>query len=188
MSSQPGTYSLGPDSATLTVKTGKTGAAAKAGHDLDIKVSSWSAQLDLGEAPAPSSMSLTADSRSLKVIAGSGGMQSLGDDDRANIEQTIDDVVLKGGAISFRSTHVYPAAGGDGELHVHGDLNLLGRTGPIEFRLRLDDDGHLSGCATVVQTAFGLKPFSALFGTLKVSDAVEVVIDGTLSAPLAPTT
>ena len=177
---RPGSYSLGPQSATLTVKTGKTGAAAKAGHNLDIKVSSWSAQLDLGEAAVPSSMSLIADSRSLKVMAGSGGMQSPSDEDLAAIEQTIDDEVLMGGPISFRSTHVSPAAGGDGELRVQGELDLLGRTGPIEFSLTLDDDGHLSGSATVVQTAFGLKPFSALFGTLKVTDAVEVGIDGTL--------
>ena len=31
-------------------------------------------------------------------------MQALGDDDKANIEQTIDDEVLKRQAITFRST------------------------------------------------------------------------------------
>lgn len=179
MSSHTGSYSLGPDCATLKVKTGKTGAAAKAGHDLDIRVSTWSAQLELAADPGASSLSLSADSRSLRVLAGSGGMQSLGDDDRANIEKTIDDEVLKGGPISFRSTAVHAGAGA-GMLHVHGELNLLGRSGPVEFALRIDDDGHFAAAATVVQTAFGMKPFSALFGTLKVSDAVEVSVDGTL--------
>ena len=33
-------------------------------------------------------------------------MQALGDDDKANIEQTIDDEVLKRQGITFRSTQV----------------------------------------------------------------------------------
>ena len=37
-------------------------------------------------------------------------MQALGDDDKANIEQTIDDEVLKRTDIAFRSTDVQPTA------------------------------------------------------------------------------
>src|ERR1700677_1011842 len=44
-----GTRTLGPSDARLTVNTGKTGAASKAGHNLLIEVSSWSATLVLGE-------------------------------------------------------------------------------------------------------------------------------------------
>ena len=183
MSSRTGSYALGPDSATLTVKTGKRGAASAAGHNLEIIVSVWSATLVLAADPAASKLSLTADSRSLRVIAGSGGMQALGEDDRLSIQQSIDDDVLKGGPISFESTKIHSAAdhGGAAEdLHVHGELNLLGHTGPLEFTLKLDDAGHLTGTATVVQTKFGLKPFSTLFGTLKVTDEVEVSFDGTV--------
>ena len=35
---QPGKYSLGPGQATLRILTGRSGAAAKAGHDLSIEV------------------------------------------------------------------------------------------------------------------------------------------------------
>jgi hypothetical protein len=45
------------------------------------------------------------------VREGTGGMQALGDDDKANIQQTIDDEVLKRQAIAFRSTR---STGGDG--------------------------------------------------------------------------
>jgi polyisoprenoid-binding protein YceI len=38
-------------------------------------------------------------------------------------------------------------------------------------------DGGLTGEATVKQTAFGIKPYSALFGTLKVADEVRVAIE-----------
>jgi polyisoprenoid-binding protein YceI len=161
---------LGPQDGTLTVRTGRKGAASKAGHDLRIEVTSWQATLELGDSP---SMTLTADPRSLKVREGTGGVKSLGDDDKANIEQTIDDEVLKGAAIEFRSTGVAV----DGErLRVHGDLTIGGKTQPIAFDL-LHSGGRLVGSAVVNQPGWGIKPYSALFGTLKVADEVTVSID-----------
>ena len=40
---QAGRYRLGRDNATLSVLTERAGAAAKAGHDLVIRVTSWEA-------------------------------------------------------------------------------------------------------------------------------------------------
>ena len=102
----PGRYALGPADGTLTVATGKGGAAARAAHNLRILVGRWEATLQLGGDPADSSISLTADARSLQVVDGSGGMSALDDDDKAGISQTIDDEVLRGTAIAFRSTSV----------------------------------------------------------------------------------
>jgi len=181
MSSHSGAYTLGPDCATLTVKTGKTGAAAMAGHNLQITVSSWSAELVLADEPTASTLALTVDTHSFRTKSGSGGAQTLGDDDLPGIDKTIDNDVLKGRPISFKSTHIHPGDG-ENELHVHGDLNLLGTTGPVEFTLTIDDDGHLAASATVVQTQFGIKPYSILFGTLKVTDEVDVSVEGTLPA------
>jgi polyisoprenoid-binding protein YceI len=175
---QPGTHQLGPDHGTLSVKTQRTGAAAKAGHNLLIHVTSWEATLTLGEDPAESSLSLNADPTSLRVIEGTGGMQSLGDDDKENIQKTINDDVLKAKGIEFRSTEVQSS--GDGKLTVKGDLTLTGKTSPVSFDLTIGDDGKLSASAVVKQTNHGMKPYSALFGTLKVVDEVEVEIDGTL--------
>lgn len=185
MSIQAGTYKLGPENGTLSVRTGRSGAAAKAGHDLLIEVTGWEATLEVGEAPAPSSIVLSADATSLRVREGTGGMQALDDDDRANIHQTIDDEVLKRQDIEFRSTEVKSAAAGGG-LGVQGELTLLGSTAPIAFDLALGDDGRLSGSAVVKQTDWGIKPYSALFGALKVADEVEVAIDVALPAPQSP--
>jgi polyisoprenoid-binding protein YceI len=168
------TYALGPDNATLTVRTGKTGAASKAGHNLVIEVTSWSATLELGDSP---SATLDADARSLHVREGSGGVQSLDDDDLANIDQTIDDEVLEGTTIAFRSSRV--AIDGH-RIDVEGELELAGKSGPLAFALTLEDDSRLTGSAVVTQTQWGMKPYSTLFGTLKVADDVEVAIDGTL--------
>jgi hypothetical protein len=93
MSLQPGTHVFGPDNATLSVRTGRSGAAAKAGHDLVIEVTEWQATLEVG---AQASIALDADATSLRVREGTGGMQALGDDDKASIEETIHEDVLKG--------------------------------------------------------------------------------------------
>ena len=168
------TYTLGPDDGTLSVRTGRTGTVAKAGHDLLIHVNAWSATLDL-DAPR---LTLDADATSLHVIEGTGGMKSLDEDDRANIRQTIDDDILKRVDIQFRSTEVERT---DGGLAVRGDLTLVGTTRPIAFDLALDD-GRVSGSALVAQTAWGMKPYSALFGALKVADEVRVEIDARLQS------
>ena len=137
----------GPHNATLTVHTKRGGAAAKAGHDLTILVERWSATDDDGQ------LSVEADPRSLRVIEGSGGITSLGDEEKASISQTIDEEVLKGAPISYRA----------------GELTLNGVTRPLDFTF----DGS-EGRAEIKQTDFKLKPYSALFGTLKVADVVEV--------------
>jgi polyisoprenoid-binding protein YceI len=175
----PGTYKLGPKQGSLTVRTSRTGAAAKAGHDLLIDVTAWSATIEAGDDPARTSIALDADATSLRVREGTGGMQALGDDDKQNIRQTIDDEVLKRGAITFRSTAVQPGEDG-GRLSVQGELTLAGNVAPIRFDLTVGADGKLAGSAVLQQTAFGIQPYSALFGALKVADVVEVEIEATL--------
>jgi hypothetical protein len=164
---------FGPENARLTIRTGRKGAASKAGHDLLIEVGSWQATLDPEARPA---LTLTADSRSCRVLEGTGGVKALDDDDKANIAKTIDDEVLKGCAIEFRSNQVERRPDG---LSVTGELTLGGRTAPVSFELAMGD-GRLTGGATVKQTDFGMKPYTALFGALKVADEVRVGIDAKL--------
>jgi hypothetical protein len=168
------TYTLGPGDGTLSVHTKRTGAAAMAGHNLLIHVTSWNATIALGERTA---ISLDADGASLRVEEGSGGMQALQDEDKENIHQTIDDEVLRREKIEFRSTGVEAAGAG---LHVEGDLTLNGETRPLAFDLALTADGRVEATAVVKQSDWGMKPYSGLFGALKVVDEVEVAIDATL--------
>lgn len=163
---------FGPDNASLRIKTGRTGGAAKAGHDLLIEVGSWQATLDLEAQPA---LTLTADSSSLRVLEGTGGLKSLTEKDKAEIKQTIDKEVLKGTSIEFRSNEVREEGGG---LSVSGELSLNGRQAPVTFNLARAEDGHVTADTKVTQSAFGIKPYSALFGALKVADDVTVLIDG----------
>jgi hypothetical protein len=139
----------GPENAELTVHTKRAGAAAKAGHDLTILVERWTASYEDEE------LVFEADPRSLRVIAGSGGITSLGDEEKAAISQTIDEEVLKGTPITYRG----------------GELTLNGVTRPVTYSF----DGT-EGRAEIKQTDFKIKPYSALFGTLKVADVVEVKV------------
>jgi hypothetical protein len=166
-----GTRKLGPANARLTVHTKRTGAVAKAGHDLTLEVQAWEGTLDLGDKP---SVSLVVDSTSFKVVEGHGGIHALGDDDKANIEQTIDDEVLLKRKIKFQSSDVKV----DGShVTVTGELRLMMNSRPLTFELELSEEGRLSGSAVVKQTDWGMKPYTALFGTLKVADEVEVRIE-----------
>jgi len=174
-----GTYTLGPGKSTLSVRTRRTGAAAMAGHNLLFHVTTWRAALVVGEDPAGSSLAVDVDGASLKVLEGTGGVQSLGDDDKAEIEQTIDKDVLKRQEITFRSSAVEPDGDGGG-LHVQGDLTLLGQTRPLAFDVAFGADGAISAVAVVKQTAWGMKPYSTLYGALKVVDEVEVSLAGSV--------
>jgi polyisoprenoid-binding protein YceI len=169
-----GSYRLGPADGTLAVRTTRTGAVAKAGHDLRLEVTAWEATLEVG---AETRIELTADATSLRVREGTGGMQALDEGDMANIETTIDDEVLKREPIAFRSTDVTPAGAG---FSVRGDLTLLGVTRPVAFDMVVAD-GTLSAVAVVKQTDFGIKPYSALFGALKVADEVQVELEARVS-------
>jgi YceI-like domain len=171
----PGTYVFGPDNgATLTVRTKKGGAAAKAGHDLEMEVTRWNATLELGDNPQAS---LTADSTSFKVIEGTGGVKPLDAEEKRAIPQTIDEEVLQGTPIEFHSSRIEVDRGGH-TVEVEGELNLFGHQHPVTFKLNVGFNGRMSGVAQLKQSEWGLTPYTALFGTLKVADDVEVEIRG----------
>ena len=166
------THTLGPVNGTLSVKTTRTGAAAKAGHNLLIEATAWKATMD------ETSIVLDVDSTSLRVREGTGGMQALDDDDKTGIAETIDEEVLKQQPIAFRSTSVQV----DGSrIAVDGELTLNGATRPVAFELALVD-GRLGGSVVIKQSDWGMSPYSTLFGTLKVVDEVEIVLDVAFSA------
>lgn len=177
MSIPAGRYRFGPDNGTLVVHTARTGAVARAGHDLVLHVTDWEGTLEVG-GDHPSRVEARIDGGSLQVREGTGGMQPLGDDDKASIEQTIDDEVLRRDEITYRSTEVIPD--GDG-LRVAGELTMLGQTAPIRLDVALVD-GTLTAGGVVRQTAFGMKPYSALFGALRVADEVRVSLSASWPA------
>jgi hypothetical protein len=59
---------------------------------------------------------------------------------------------------------------------VEGQLALHGETRPIHLRLEREDD-RLIGSVTITPSQWGIKPYRALGGTLKLQDRVRIAID-----------
>jgi polyisoprenoid-binding protein YceI len=168
-----GIHTVGPDSGALRVHTYREGMAQKVGHDLIIDVGQWQANLEVAEGGTPKAIALEADPRSLQVREGQHGVKPLTDKDRAEIRSNIDQKVLRGQPIAFSSRTVELA---DGRLTVRGELTMAGSTRPSSFELDVAGDGRLSGRLSVTQSEWGIKPYRALMGALKVRDTVEVVL------------
>lgn len=159
------TYALGPDNGSLRIHTTRQGVAAKVGHDLDIEVGRWEATLTTSDPPA---IELTADSTSLRIVDGKRGVKPLSDKDRDEIRKNIDQKILKRREVRFQST----GAGA-------GELTLAGTSRPAAFTLDVAD-GSFTGSATIIQSEWGIKPYTGLMGALKVADAVQIEVSGQL--------
>ena len=173
-----GTHTLGPENASLRIKTERHGAAAKAGHDLLIEVGSWEGTLEVGD-QGPVSLKLGADSGSMQVIKGTGGVMALTEEDKAEIKKTLENEVLPAGRIEFESSRI-TSTKDEGRFSVSGELTMNGNRHPLGFELSVGDGG-ITARATVTQSEWGIKPYSGLFGTLKVRDEIEVVGKAALS-------
>lgn len=172
-----GTHNIGPENGTLLVKTYRAGMAQKAGHDLVIDVTSWNATVTV-DGDSPVTVELSADPRSLEVREGHGGAKALSDKDKADIRESIDSKVLKGEAITFRSTGV--TSHDPGSVSMDGEVGMAGATRPVNFEVEIGPDGQVKAGVPLTQSEWGIKPFKAMMGALKVKDEVEVVLDARL--------
>jgi hypothetical protein len=169
-----GTHRVGGANGTLQVRTYREGLAQKVGHDLIIDVGQWDAAAEVREDGALVAVQLDADPHSLQVREGLRGVKPLTDKDRADIRKTIDEKILGGRPIAFRSTAVEP---GDGGLIVRGELELAGTRRPASFELSAAADGRVRGTLPVTQSEWGIKPYRGMIGALKVRDTIEIVLD-----------
>lgn len=179
MTLAPGIHVVGPADGELVVSTYREGVAQKVGHDLIIEVRTWQAALEVDDGGRPTSVVLDADPRSLHVRRGLHGAKPLTESDRATIRDNIARKVLGSAPIAFRSTRV---DGAGGRLAVAGDLTVAKTTRPVSFEVALDATGGASATVTLRQSEWGIAPYRALMGALKVRDEVEVSIAAKLVA------
>lgn len=151
--------------------------AQKVGHDLVIDVGQWGAAAEVRKDGTLSAVQLDADPHSLQVREGLHGVKPLTDKDRAEIRKTIDEKILGGRPIAFRSSSVEPD---DDGLTVRGELELGGARRAANFELDAAADGRVHGTLPVTQSEWGIKPYRGMMGALKVRDTIEVVLDVTL--------
>jgi polyisoprenoid-binding protein YceI len=178
-----GNFRLGPDNGRIVLKTGRAGLAAKAGHDLTIEVTRWSAEVKVPDEAAggvtAAAISAELDLDSLEVRQGSGGAKPLTDRDRGDIKKTMGGI-LGDGTASFTSSRIIRVGASGGAIE--GTLTLNGKTGPVRLQVAEPGPGRYRGTATVLQSAFGIKPYVGFFGALKLKDEVGVEFEVTLPA------
>ncbi len=178
MSLRDGSHVLGPQDGSLEIHTFREGVAQKVGHDLIIDVTRWQATVEAQDRQLREVL-LEADTQSLEVREGLGGLKPLTDKDRKEILGNVDDKILRRQPVTFHSNSVRHT---EGRVSLAGDLTLAETTRPASFDLDLSDDGRLRGKLSVTQSEWGIKPYRGLMGALKVRDAVDIVLDVALPA------
>lgn len=178
-----GTYTLGPASGRVLIKTARAGLAARAGHDLTIEVTSWSAVVTGTGAPEDVTVTADLDLGSLAVRAGSGGAKPLTDRDRRDIESTARKILGGGGDAAARFVSSSVTASGSGGV-IEGTLTLNGAARPLRLEVTSTGPLRFQASAVVRQTDHGITPYSGFFGALKLRDdvGVEVAADLTEAA------
>ncbi|MSP61885.1 MAG: YceI family protein [Myxococcales bacterium] len=171
---------MGPPAAECLVFTFKEGLLSPIAHDLKLAVGRFSIAIDAA------ALSVTArfDASSLRVVSAlHGGAEApgaLSPRDRATIEEHLRDEVLEARRhpeIAFRSTAVTAVPGG---FHITGLLALHGRERPLAVVAHRRGD-HLVAEIALHQPDFGIQPYRAMLGTLRIRPDVRVRL--TLPAP-----
>lgn len=177
------TVELSSEHGVLSIHTSRQGVASKVGHDLRIEPTNWTATVTLPDGDlTKASVRLVADARSLRVREGSGGAKALSDSDRADIEKNMHnkqlltdrhpEIVFESTSVSNVSAPEPPATG-----TLQGQLTVLGRSSPVSVDVSVEPSNggyRVTASGVVRQTDWGIKPYSAFLGALKVKDEVDV--------------
>ena len=181
MAATAGSFQLGPEAGRVVIKTTRAGLAARAGHDLTIEVTRWSARVEVpaedGGGLAAATVQADLDLGSLEVREGTGGALPLTDRDRREIKSQLGKI-LGSATATFASSRVIPAGTSGGA--VEGTVTLNGKTQPARLQVTAPGNGQYRGSATVAQSGFGIKPYSGFFGALKLKDEVTLEFQVTL--------
>ena len=65
---------------------------------------------------------------------------------------------------------------------MQGTLSLAGSDRPVRLEVARNGNGAYHATGSVRQSDFGIKPYTAFLGVLKVSDAVGIAVDVDLPA------
>ena len=162
-------------SASVHVFSFKDGLLAKLAHDLEMKVGRFSIDI----ADDQSGVTATFDPKSLEILHsmkdGRPDSGTLSAGDKKKIGKNITDDVLrpkKHPEIRFASTNV---SGEGASRTVEGDLTLHGRTNRIRATVREQGSEWVTS-VDLDQRDYGIKPYKALGGALKVQPRVRVEV------------
>ena len=169
------------ETARCTIFTYKEGLLSPIAHDLKIAVTRFSIDVQKGE---DGSFALQGEFSpgSLRVVTamrdGSEAPQLLGESDRRKIEGNIANDVLEAAKypqVRFSANGLRASEPGS-VVALRGELSLHGKTRPLEIKVATKADVFV-GVAELHQPDFGIKPYSALLGTLRIKPDLRVEIE-----------
>jgi len=175
---QARTYSIIASASTFTVSVGKAGFLSVLGHDHTITVKSFSGRVQMPASGVnQAALELEVDAKSMMVAD-----QGISDKERAEIQGEMQTAVLETARfpkISFRSVSVanVKPSGNNQSFTLNGDLTLHGVTKRVAVPVVVNitpEQLRATGEVTIKQTDFGIKPYSAASGTIKVKDALKL--------------
>ena len=175
--SSTATYNIVAGESSLTVFVAKDGALARMAHDHNMGVKGFSGKITIpNNSASAGTLDLDVDARSLVIL------DQISAKDKAEITNNMNSSVLESAKypkITFRSTSIsnFNQNGNNANLTVNGDLTLHGVTKRIAIPVSVSLAGanlRATGQYTLRQTDYGIKPYSAFLGAIKVKN--EVVI------------
>jgi polyisoprenoid-binding protein YceI len=181
MSDQGQHHRIGPEHGKLILRTTRQGLAAQAGHDLTIEITRWSGEVVLTDDPSTSTVKVTVDTGSFRIVEGSGGLKPLSEKDKRDIAHTarkLLDADRHPEAVFTSTAAVANAAGGGA---VDGILTVLGKDRPLRLDIVRSGERRYRCSGSIVQSEYGIRPYTAFFGALKLADRVEVETEVDLS-------
>lgn len=181
MSDQGQHLRIGPQHGKLILRTSRQGLAAQAGHDLTIEITHWSGEVVLTDDLSTTTVKVTAETGSFRIVEGTGGLKPLSEKDKRDIAHTARKLLDtdRHPEVVFTSTAAVPDDAGGGT--VDGILTVLGKDRPFRLDVARLAEGRYRCTGGVVQSEYGIKPYTAFFGALKLADRVEVETEVDLS-------
>jgi len=174
-------YRLAPEQSKFTVQAFAEGLFSAFGHDPVIQIRSFSGEVHFVPGTFENaSLKITVDPNSLAVS------DEVKEKDRLEIEQTMRNEVLETSRyheIVFASSNisVNRLAQGRCQVRVIGDLTLHGVTRNsiwISAEAKINEDTlQASGNFSLKQSDFGIKPYSAAGGTIKLKNELKFLFD-----------
>lgn len=165
------------DKSEFKIYVWKAGIASGFAHDHIMSVEDFKGQVVYDEKnPSKSSVFIKVEAKSLKVMDA-----KVKASDKRKIKKSMDSEevlnVKKYPKITFKSTKVEVKSASQNLLKVTGKMSLFGRTRTISFPVTVRKKGGkltATGAFKLRQTDYGMKPYSALLGAIKVKDVVDV--------------
>jgi polyisoprenoid-binding protein YceI len=138
-------------------------------------VTRWSGEVFMAEDDlAGSTVTVTAEMGSLRVVEGTGGAVPLTDRDKREIAETARKLLDVDRHPEARFVSSGITVTGPDEGVVEGTLSVRGVERPFRLQVTRTEEGRHRATGTVVQSDHGIKPYSAFFGALRLADPVGV--------------